>query len=30
MEEARDMFGVVLSSDLTSVDGPATHALRGA
>ena len=30
MEEARDMFSVVLSSDLTSVDGPATHALRGA
>ncbi|MEC7202664.1 MAG: hydantoinase B/oxoprolinase family protein [Pseudomonadota bacterium] len=30
MEEARDMFGVILSSDLTSVDGPATHALRGA
>ena len=30
MEEARDMFGVVLSNDLTSVDGPATHALRGA
>ena len=30
MEEARDMFGVVLSSDLTSVDGPATHALRDA
>ena len=30
IEEARDMFGVVLSSDLTSVDGPATHALRGA
>ena len=30
MEDARDMFGVVLSSDLTSVDGPATHALRGA
>ncbi len=30
MEEARDMFGVVLSSDLTSVDSPATHALRGA
>ena len=28
--EARDMFGVVLSSDLTSVDGPATHALRDA
>ncbi len=30
IEEARDMFGVVLSSGLTSVDGPATHALRGA
>ncbi|MEC8200938.1 MAG: hydantoinase B/oxoprolinase family protein [Pseudomonadota bacterium] len=30
MEEARDMFSVVLSSDLTSVDGPATYALRGA
>ena len=30
IEEARHMFGVVLSSDLTSVDGPATHALRGA